>query len=68
METGKRTLVKAALWQVLGFLSMVLVGLALTGSLATSGAFAGLSTAIGFVTYIVYERLWARISWGRLHG
>jgi uncharacterized membrane protein len=23
------------------------------------------NTVIGFVTYLIYERLWARIPWGR---
>ena len=68
MEAGRRTLVKAVLWQAFGFFSMMLVGLVLTGSVATGGAFAALSTAIGFVSYILYERLWARIGWGRHHG
>lgn len=65
MESGKRTILKAILWQVLGFLSMALVGLWVTGSAVAGGAIAAANTAIGFVSYVVYERIWARIRWGR---
>ena len=65
METKKRTLLKALLWNVLGFLVMAGVGLALTGSFAIGGAMAVINTVTGFITYILYERIWARIAWGR---
>ncbi|WP_368345909.1 DUF2061 domain-containing protein [Pelagovum sp. HNIBRBA483] len=66
METRTRSLVKAVIWSALGFLVMALVGLAFTGSLAVGGVMAVLNTVIGLITYVLYERLWARISWGRL--
>jgi len=66
METRTRSLVKAVIWSVLGFLVMALVGLAFTGSLAVGGVMALLNTGIGLITYLLYERVWARISWGRL--
>ena len=66
METRTRSLVKAVIWSALGFLVMALVGLGFTGSLAVGGVMAVLNTGIGLITYVLYERLWARISWGRL--
>jgi len=68
METRQRTLVKAIVWNVLGLAMMSLVGLILTGSAAIGGAIAGINTAVGLVLYIVYERVWSRIGWGRAHG
>lgn len=65
MDTNKRTLTKAVLWNLLGLAVMALVGFALTGSVATGGAMALINTVIGFVTYVAYERLWLRITWGR---
>lgn len=65
MDTNKRTLTKAVLWNLLGLAVMSLVGFALTGSVATGGAMALINTVIGFVTYVAYERLWSRITWGR---
>jgi uncharacterized membrane protein len=65
MESGKRTILKAILWQALGLISMALVGLWVTGSAVAGGAIAVANTVIGFVCYVVYERVWARIRWGR---
>lgn len=68
METRQRTLVKAVLWNAIGLAVMAMVGLVMTGSAAVGGAMAAINTAIGLSAYIVYERIWARIGWGRLHG
>lgn len=66
METRRRTLVKALLWQVFGLTVMGLVGWALTGSIALGGSLALINTALGFASYILYERVWAHIRWGRM--
>ena len=65
METGKRTILKAILWNVLGLLSMAGVGYAATGSAALGGGLALANTVIGFVCYVLYERVWSPIHWGR---
>lgn len=67
MDTRARTLVKSILWTVLGLLVMVLVGFAFTGSLALGGGMALVNAVLGFVSYALYERVWANISWGRRH-
>lgn len=67
METRARTLVKAFLWNAIGLAVMSLVGLAMTGSAAVGGAMAVINTAIGLTCYVVYERVWANIRWGRAH-
>ena len=65
METGRRTFVKTVIWQVMGLITMSLVGLAITGSLVSGGALALANTSVGIVTYITYERVWSKINWGR---
>ncbi|MEM1236623.1 MAG: DUF2061 domain-containing protein [Pseudomonadota bacterium] len=66
MDSAIRTFVKSLLWAAIGFLMMALVGLIATGSLVTGGAMAAVNTLIGLISYVVYERVWARIHWGRL--
>ncbi|SLN56803.1 hypothetical protein PSA7680_02955 [Pseudoruegeria aquimaris] len=56
---------KAVLWQATGIVSTVLIGLLLTGSAAIGGKIAALNAALGFVLYALYERIWARVRWGR---
>ena len=65
METRRRTLVKAVLWNIMGLIVMSLVGYAATGSLAFGGKLAVVNTLIGLCTYLIYERIWTKISWGR---
>ncbi|MGI3166203.1 DUF2061 domain-containing protein [Pseudooceanicola sp. 200-1SW] len=59
---------KAVLWTVLGIVMMSLVGLLFTGSVALGGTMALVNSALGLASYLVYERIWARIRWGRLDG
>lgn len=49
----------------MGLLVMTLVGLVATGSAAVGGTLAIVNTAIGLTMYVIYERVWAKISWGR---
>ncbi|MFN3209517.1 MAG: DUF2061 domain-containing protein [Roseovarius sp.] len=65
MDTAKRTLAKAITWQALGLAVMTLIGFVMTGSVAEGGAFAAITAAIGFVSFFLHERAWARIGWGR---
>lgn len=65
MESRKRSLVKAVIWNIVGLVMMSLVGLVATGSAAVGGTLALINTAIGLSLYLVYERIWAGIRWGR---
>lgn len=65
METKARSLVKAGLWTALGLLVMAATGYLYTGSLVTAGMLGVSNSVLGFVTYIIYERVWAQIAWGR---
>lgn len=64
MESGRRTLVKAIIWNATGLIVMALVGLIATGSIMVGGGMAVANTLIGLGTYVVYERVWGRIHWG----
>jgi uncharacterized membrane protein len=65
METRARTLVKSLLWTLLGLVVMAGVGFAATGSMALGSGMAAANAALGFLCYLVYERVWAGIRWGR---
>lgn len=65
METRRRSVVKALVWNAMGLAMMTLVGLLATGSAALGGMVALVNTAIGLTMYVIYERVWAGISWGR---
>ncbi|WP_170759627.1 DUF2061 domain-containing protein [Ruegeria lacuscaerulensis] len=65
METRRRSVVKAVVWNAMGLIVMTMVGLVATGSAAVGGTLAIVNTAIGLTLYVIYERVWAGISWGR---
>lgn len=65
METRRRSLLKALIWNAIGFVMMSLVGLIATGSMSVGGVMALINTTIGLTLYIIYERVWSGIRWGR---
>ncbi len=65
MDSAKRTVLKAIIWQITGIATMGGVGFLMTGSAAQGLGLALANTAVGTVTYILYERFWARVRWGR---
>ncbi|WP_058271938.1 DUF2061 domain-containing protein [Ruegeria atlantica] len=65
METRRRSVVKAVVWNAMGLVMMALVGLIATGSAAVGGTLAIVNTGIGLTMYVIYERVWAGITWGR---
>lgn len=66
MDSPKRTWTKAILWQVMGLLTMMLVGFFFTGSVMVGGAMALVNAMIGLTVYILFERTWNKINWGRI--
>ncbi len=44
---------------------MTIVGYLFTGSISAGGGIAAVGAAAGFLSYIVHERLWARVTWGQ---
>ena len=65
MDTPKRTLTKALIWNLIGLATMAVVGLIATGSLVVGGAMALVNAALGLSMYVIYERVWNRVAWGR---
>lgn len=65
METNRRTLAKAITYQLMGLAVMTLLGTLFTGSARAGGALALLSAAIGALGYILHEKLWTMVRWGR---
>lgn len=68
METRARTWVKAIVWNVIGLAVMSVVGLIMTGSATVGGTMALINTAVGLSCYVIYERIWSRVRWGRAYG
>ncbi|MDF3414392.1 DUF2061 domain-containing protein [Sulfitobacter sp. M57] len=66
MDLKKRTFAKAMTWQITGFFMMIAIGFFTTGSLNAAGGMAVAAFLTGTISYVLHERIWQRISWGRL--
>lgn len=67
VDSPRRTITKAIIWNLIGLVMMALVGFVATGSFAVGGGMALVNAALGLSVYILYERIWAQVAWGR-HG
>jgi len=65
METPRRTLAKTLTWQAMGLATMTGIGYLVTGSAGAGGTIAMVGAAAGTVFYVIHERIWSRIPWGR---
>lgn len=65
MDTIRRTIVKALTWQTLGVLTMIAISYPHTGSLWRSLTLAFSASISGFVFFLIHEKIWNRVHWGR---
>jgi uncharacterized membrane protein len=65
VETRKRSIIKAVSWQSLGLGVMTLLGYLFTGSFSQGGSLAIVAALVSLIIYVLHERLWAHIPWGR---
>ncbi|WP_420861292.1 DUF2061 domain-containing protein [Algirhabdus cladophorae] len=65
MDSTLRLFSKAITWQVLGFVTMTIVGFLFTGSFAAASGIALVGAASGFVAYFLHEMAWSKVRWGR---
>lgn len=68
MDTPVRTVAKAISWQALGLITMTGITYGITGSVAEGGLIAAVGAMTGMFSFILHERVWTRISWGRSAG
>lgn len=66
METHYRSLVKAISWRAGGTIVTFAVAWSLTGKLDLAAQIGGLDTAIKLAAFYIHERLWNRLSFGKL--
>ena len=65
METTRRAIAKAVTWQLMGLVVMTAITYAITGSVAEGGLIAVVGATSGLATYVLHERVWSGITWGR---
>ena len=66
MDSTQRTIGKAISWQLLGLIVMTLLSYYFTGSVSDDISLSVTSMLSGVVFYIIHEKIWQRIQWGKL--
>ena len=64
-EAFARSTIKSITWRVIGTLSLVLVAYSFTGKINLSLALGAIDIVSNIILYIIHERIWERIEWGR---
>lgn len=65
METTRRSVAKAVSYRVFGTLTTTALVLAMVGKLEMAAAIGLSDTVIKIFAYVIHERAWARIGFGR---
>ncbi|CCQ72888.1 conserved protein of unknown function [Magnetospira sp. QH-2] len=65
MDSATRTIVKSFSWQAMGMVTMTAISYPHTESLMSALTLALTSSASGFVFFLMHERIWNVIRWGR---
>ncbi len=65
METCSRSIAKALSWQLLGFITTSIIMYFYTGDVAQAAGMTVSLTVVALVMYVLHERIWQFISWGR---
>lgn len=64
-ETTLRSIVKSASWRIIGTLDTIAISYFLTGEISTAFAIGGVELFTKMVLYIIHERVWNRIKFGK---
>jgi uncharacterized membrane protein len=65
VDTKLRSLLKALTWQVTGLFVMSVTAYLVTGSWNQATLLSTTSCLLGLAIYLLHERIWQRIPWGR---
>ena len=66
MDTKKRSWVKSIVWRVIGIVLLGVISYLITGNWKEMTSITVLFHGIRVIMYYYHERLWERVSWGRL--
>ena len=65
MESTARSIAKAISWRIAGTASTFIVTYLVLGDITISGTIAFVQLVLNTLLYIVHERIWNRVTWGR---
>jgi uncharacterized membrane protein len=67
-EGQPRTISKSVTWRILITISNFVIPFIMTGSWGSAAAFLGIATLVNIAIFYGHERVWNRISWGKINN
>lgn len=64
-ERWSRSLLKSISWRIIGTLDTIVISYVITGELAFALSIGGIELITKMVLYVVHERLWNNVKWGK---
>lgn len=64
-EGWSRSVLKSISWRIIGTLDTILISYIITGKLAFALSIGGIELVTKMVLYVVHERVWNTVKWGR---
>ncbi len=64
-ERFSRSLLKSISWRIIGTLDTIIISYLITGKLAFALSIGGIELVTKMILYVVHERVWNKINWGR---
>jgi uncharacterized membrane protein len=65
--TKSRSFAKAIGWRLVATFNTFIILYFMTGELSFSAIASGWTTVINFIAYYYHERIWNKLSWGRVN-
>ena len=64
-ERFSRSLLKSISWRIICTLYTIIISYLITGKLAFALSIGGIELVTKMILYVVHERVWNKINWGR---
>jgi uncharacterized membrane protein len=65
-DTITRSLIKTISWRITGSLSTFVISFLITGNFVIAGSIAIIQVTANTILYYLHERLWNKVSWGKI--
>lgn len=65
-ESSLRSLVKTISWRITGSLATFLISYIISSDLTIAGSIATIQLISNTILYFIHERIWNKVSWGRI--
>lgn len=64
-ERFSRSLLKSVSWRIIGTIDTIIISYLITGKLAFALSIGGIELVTKMILYVVHERVWNKIKWGK---